>query len=754
MDRQSVPANVTAPPQGTGGQRPFPLLRYYVATSLIVITVITLAVAVLFVGRAEDEFAARSTGQSVTEAAHLAHMFYHRLWVPRQREGLHLTLREAVSGMELEEFYEQNAYGLNVTTFNVLRLDGSVLWTNIPSTGDRGIDLGSFAKVVLQGTPQSELSKDQTVVNANGETLRLDVVTTYYPLRDVPLDAPREGTVLGVLEMTQDVTEALAGARQDTLVVAVLGSIATGTILFTLLFLFVFRADRNIAKGHRALLEQQSALTESESRFRSLVEHAGDAFFLVDAEGGIVDVNQAACDSLGYSREELVRLSAAEIDDGFDAVRIAELTEKVPGSQMTLNGTHRRKDGATFPVEVRVGPMELGGRPHLVSLARDISERRLAEDALRQSEERLRTVFEFAPIGMAIVDAQGWVVRSNRHFQQMVGYGAVELKKMSFSRFTHPDDLPGNLNLFHEMLAGRLNEYSYQKRYIRKDGGTVWGHMTASRLPKADGDEFRGVAMVEDITQRRKAETALMDAKRLAAIGEFAAGMAHEINNPLTAIMRFAHLVNMRDLPGDVKSDVDNIYSEAVRASAIVQSLLSFARKREPHLRPQSVAWVLEKALALKQDHNGASGVAMTQEWPPDLPAAMLDEDQILEVLLNILTNAEQALAGMAGERRIHLEAREASGMVGVTIRDNGPGITPENTGRVFDPFFTTKPVGEGTGLGLSICYGIVRQHGGRLSVESVEGEGSTFTIELPAVPNGASEPVATAGMAVSGGGE
>ena len=255
MDRQSVPANVTAPPQGTGGQRPFPLLRYYVATSLIVITVITLAVAVLFVGRAEDEFAARSTGQSVTEAAHLAHMFYHRLWVPRQREGLHLTLREAVSGMALEEFYEQNAYGLNVTTFNVLRLDGSVLWTNIPSTGDRGIDLGSFAKVVLQGTPQSELSKDQTVVNANGETLRLDVVTTYYPLRDVPLDAPREGTVLGVLEMTQDVTEALAGARQDTLVVAVLGSIATGTILFTLLFLFVFRADRNIAKGHRALLD-------------------------------------------------------------------------------------------------------------------------------------------------------------------------------------------------------------------------------------------------------------------------------------------------------------------------------------------------------------------------------------------------------------------------------------------------------------------------------------------------------------------
>ena len=153
-------------------------------------------------------------------------------------------MREAVSGTALEEFYEQNAYGLNVTTFNVLRLDGSVLWTNIPSTGDRGIDLGSFAKVVLQGTPQSELSKDQTVVNANGETLRLDVATTYYPLRDVPLDAPREGTVLGVLEMTQDVTEALAGARQDTLVVAVLGSIATGTILFTLLFLFVFRADR------------------------------------------------------------------------------------------------------------------------------------------------------------------------------------------------------------------------------------------------------------------------------------------------------------------------------------------------------------------------------------------------------------------------------------------------------------------------------------------------------------------------------
>ena len=607
-----------------GGALRFQLLRYYLATSLAVIAVITVVVAVLFVKAAERSFAETSAHSATMGAGHVAHLFYHGIWLPKQEQVGDPTLRDVVDPQALQAFAGQSTFGLNIVALSILGLDGSVLWSN--TTGSvYNDDMGPFATVVHQGTPSSELRRDTILPGADGGERSMDVFRTLYPLRDVPLDAALEGMTVGVLQIDQDVTDDLAAARRQSLVYAVLGSIGMGTVLFTLLFLVVFRADRILGRGHQRLRAQQARL-----------------------EG-------------------------------------------------------------------------------------QIAERIRAEAALRRSEERFRTIFEFAPIGVAMVNGEGAIVQSNPAFGQMLGYTAAELDGTPFREVTHPDDLASNLTLFKQLLDGELDDYVFEKRYIRKDGSIAWGHMAVSRMPTTQVG-FRGLAMVEDITERKQAEERLREASRLASIGELAAGVAHELNNPLTSVMVFSKLLMANGLSDEARSDTEKIYSEATRASKIVKSLLSFARRRELEMTYQSVEPVLGKALELKAYDFGASDVSVASDSVPDLPQTMLDEDLILEALLNILNNAHQAVLSASGPKRVSVQVKEASGNVRITVSDEGPGIPPEYLGKIFDPFFTTKQVGEGTGLGLSICYGIVQQHGGRLWVESEAGKGSSFHIDLPIV--------------------
>ena len=214
--------------------------------------------------------------------------------------------------------------------------------------------------------------------------------------------------------------------------------------------------------------------------------------------------------------------------------------------------------------------------------------------------------------------------------------------------------------------------------------------------------------------------------------------MAHEINNPLTVVTGFSEVLMAREIPQPEADFVQRIYSEARRASKIVQNLLSFARKHEPEKRYMDVTAILERALDLKAYDFRVSNIQVSTQWSSDLPHTMLDEHQLAQVILNILTNAEQAMLTSHGKGELVIGASRSADRIGISIADDGPGILPENLGKLFDPFFTTKDVGEGTGLGLSICHGIVRQHGGEIRVESQTGKGATFHIELPIlIPEG-----------------
>jgi signal transduction histidine kinase len=221
----------------------------------------------------------------------------------------------------------------------------------------------------------------------------------------------------------------------------------------------------------------------------------------------------------------------------------------------------------------------------------------------------------------------------------------------------------------------------------------------------------------------------------LAAVGELSAGVAHELNNPLTAIQAFAQfLASRKDLDEAVKGDVETIYREAQRASRITGNLLSFARRNKPEKCLISINGALERSVELHAYHMEASNIEMVMELAHDLPLTMADSHQMQQVFVNIINNAEQAMKEAHGGGRLCVKTQRAGKVIRITFADNGPGISEHNLKSIFDPFFTTKDVGVGTGLGLSICYGIVEAHGGHIYARSKAGKGATFVIEIPIV--------------------
>lgn len=256
----------------------------------------------------------------------------------------------------------------------------------------------------------------------------------------------------------------------------------------------------------------------------------------------------------------------------------------------------------------------------------------------------------------------------------------------------------------------------------------------ADYLVKAQIDSTMLERSIRYSISQKQMEVQLLETNRLASIGKLAAGMAHEINNPLTSVLGFSQLIMAKALPDDIAADLNIINAEAKRASKIVQNLLLFARKTEPEMRYLDIASLLNRVQELKSFDFKSNSIRVINEVPPDLPRTLVDEHQLIQVFINILTNAEQECFASHGGGQLRIQATNSPNWIRVSISDDGPGISPEKISAIFEPFYTTKEVGRGTGLGLSICYGIIRQHGGELWAESEVGKGAVFHIELPIV--------------------
>ena len=243
----------------------------------------------------------------------------------------------------------------------------------------------------------------------------------------------------------------------------------------------------------------------------------------------------------------------------------------------------------------------------------------------------------------------------------------------------------------------------------------------------------RRVAELESLeAEHRRAEKQLLITDRLASIGELASSLAHELNNPLTGVIGFSQLLLSKELPDEIREDVQIIYTEAKRTADVVKNLLIFARKHAPIKQLVDINSVIEKVLSLRAYEHKVENIQVVTYFAPDLPLTMADFFQLQQVFLNIIINAEHFMLEAHYRGTLAITTRRAGNSIIASFADDGSGIAEEDMVHLFDPFFTTKEVGEGTGLGLSICHGIVTEHNGLIYAESEPGKGATFVVELP----------------------
>jgi len=485
---------------------------------------------------------------------------------------------------------------------------------------------------------------------------------------------------------------------------------------------------------------------EEELRLLSdAVRMTTDSVAITDMGGRILDINEAGLRMYGLGdRADFVGknpLDAIAPEDRRKAIEnMAKLVET--GHVEGIEYHVLRKDGSRILIETSVSVIRGGnGEPKgLVAVARNITERKKAEEALKQSEKRYRQLFESMQEGLWLIDKDSITTFVNPRMAEILGYTAEEMLGKHLFAFMDERGIEVAKYNLERRRQGIKEQHDFE--FIRKDGARVYASLETSPITDEAGNYVGALACVADITERKRMEEEkqrmeeqLLLAGRLAAVGELSAGVAHELNNPIAAIQGFAQLLTGRnDLDETMKNDLGIIYREAQRAAKITQNLLSFARRHEPEKHPISINDVIENILEMQAHLMKVNNIELEVELDPDLPKTMADFHQMQQVFMNIVNNAEQAMLETHGKSRLLIKTQRLGKMVQITFADNGPGISEENLKRIFDPFFTTKEVGKGTGLGLSICYGLVEAHGGRIYARSKLGQGATVVVEMPIV--------------------
>ncbi len=494
----------------------------------------------------------------------------------------------------------------------------------------------------------------------------------------------------------------------------------------------------------------EEALRESEAHYRLLADNATDVIWTVDLNMRLTYISPSVTYLLGCSVEEAMSknmqavFTPASVELAMkvlaEELAVENMKQKDLARSRTLEIELNRKDGSTVPVEVNCTFLrESDGRPvEILVIARDITERKRAEEAVRRSEEYLRVLLENALDVIVVLNSDTTIRFKTPSFERM--FGEARHGKNPFGA-VHPDDIPKAADAFQQLMQNPGATVHMEIRGQHRDGS--WRTFEVLGRNLLDNPAVAGiVANFRDITDRKRMEQQLQLAGRLAAVGELAAGIAHELNNPLTAVQAFAQFLTDRDnLDETVKSDVETIYREAQRATRITASLLRFARRHKPDKRLISINEAIEKALELHAYRLKLSNIEVLVELAPDLPMTMADSDQMHQAFVNIISNAEQAMTEAHSKGKLSVKTQRVGEMVQAAFTDDGPGIPEDDLKSIFDPFFTTKGVGKGTGLGLSICYGIVEEHGGHMYARSKPGKGATFVVEIPIVSEG--QPIA-----------
>jgi len=376
----------------------------------------------------------------------------------------------------------------------------------------------------------------------------------------------------------------------------------------------------------------------------------------------------------------------------------------------------------------------------MLDLETEIARRKQVEEKLRQSEGRYRLIAENTKDVIVTTDMNLRFTYVSPSAEYLVLHTAEEVMSMSLDELL----TPVSFKVVTETLLEEIDRAKRQPtdparsrvlelEVVRQDSSTVWTEARINFLRDAEDQPTGLLAVIRDITERKKVEQQALVNAKLASVGELVSGVAHEINNPLTGIIGYAQLLaDRQDIPQNVKDDLQKIYEESQRTVRIVQNLLRFARQYKPEKSLVDINELLERTLELEAYKLRTSNIELSIKLVANLPLILADYNQLQQVMVNVMTNAQQAIAETKRKGKITLTTEAVNGCVRISVADNGAGIEPENMIKIFDPFFTTKPEGSGSGLGLSVCHGIVTEHGGNIYAESTPHKGTTFIIELP----------------------
>ncbi len=361
-------------------------------------------------------------------------------------------------------------------------------------------------------------------------------------------------------------------------------------------------------------------------------------------------------------------------------------------------------------------------------LRQEITERQRAEGRLQQAAKEWETTFSSITNLVSIHDKDFKLIRVNKAFADFFKVPAEELIGKHCYKVVHGASEPVPFCPHQRALAdGKPHRAEFFEPYLG-----IHLEITVSPIFDEKGEVIGTVHITEDITERKKMEEQLIVTDRLASLGELTSGIAHELNNPLTGVIGFSDLLLDRDLPDDIKEDLEVINREAKRTAQVVRNLLTFARKHDTEKRPVNINSIIEKVLELRAYEQKVSNIEVNTRFAPDLPEITADSFQLQQVFINIIINAEHFMTETHQKGTLTITTELVGDIIRASFADSGPGIAKEHLGHLFDPFFTTKEVGKGTGLGLSISYGIITEHGGKIYAESELGKGATFVIELP----------------------
>jgi PAS domain S-box-containing protein len=482
----------------------------------------------------------------------------------------------------------------------------------------------------------------------------------------------------------------------------------------------------------------EEALRASEARLAGFLENAPVGMYLKSVDGRYLMANPEMGKVFGRPAETMIGLSAADVlsEDAATMVRGYD-REVIEGGRPTVHEEYLEGVAAyAWTMVIRFPVRDAGGIiTHIGGFDVDITAQKGAERALKESEQRFRQFAEAHPVPLMVLRLEdSRVLFVNPAYLSLLQLTAEQLDRLDrHELWVDPAERLAYLDRLRR--DGEIQGYEV---VLRRQDGLEFPASMSSRLIEYAGEKAL-VTSVIDLSRQKEAESeiqrqreALHQSEKLAALGSLLAGVAHELNNPLSVVVGYSSMLEEFAPDEQSRRRAERVHAAADRCARIVKAFLAMARQKPPKFGPVALNHVIEAALELAAYGLRTADIEVVRDLDPDLPAVWGDSDQLHQVLANLIVNGQHALEHMDGPRRLVLRSARRDGAIEVGVEDNGPGMPEDVRKRIFEPFFTTKPQGMGVGVGLSLCHGIISGHGGHIDVETAPGQGSRFVVTLP----------------------